>query len=293
MIDAEREWNWLIMTDVDALPESLCRRILNHLGLPAGAPPSLNALQSLIAGYTRTVPWESASRIRRRANHAESADCALLGEAFWESSFEHGTGGTCYESNYAFFGLLRRLGYEGYLTINDMGESIGCHSAIVVALDAEKFLVDVGLPLHAALPLRDDGVTTAKSAIMEYTVEPLGERRYAIWRELQPRRSAFQLNDRAVSDADYRAIAIHDYRHDGGQFLNEIVIHKVVNETLWRFNSDEIPFCLQEFVDGERIEHALGVAPAAELAAKFDIAREVLTGALGIICQPPSQTPPA
>ena len=67
------------------------------------------------------MPWESASRIVRRARHTESADCVLLGAEFWESHFALGTGGTCYESNYAFFGLLRRIGFEGYLTINDMG----------------------------------------------------------------------------------------------------------------------------------------------------------------------------
>lgn len=270
------------MTDVDALPDSLCRRILNRLGLPAEAPSDLGRLQALIAGYTRTVPWESASRIVRRAAYEDSADCALLGEAFWKSHFEHGTGGTCYESNYAFFGLLRRLGYAGYLTINDMGAAVGCHSAIVLLLGGQKWLVDVGLPVHAALPLRDDGETTVENAIMDYTVEPLGARRYAIWRELKPRSSAFQLNDRAVADADYRAIAIHDYRQAGGQFLNEIVIQKVVDERLWRFHSDVQPLCLQEFVDGERRDHNVGDDPAAELAGKFGIAREALAAALEI-----------
>lgn len=270
------------MTDVEALPVSLCRRILNHLGLPAEAPPDFDTLKCLITRYTRTAPWESASRIVRRAAREESINCALLGEAFWESHFAQGTGGTCYESNYAFFGLLRRLGYAGYLTINDMGETIGCHSAIVVLLGGQKLLVDVGFPLHAALPLRDDGETTVENAIMDYTVSPLGERRYAIWREIQPRSDAFQLNDQPVSDADYRAIAIHDYRHESGQFLNEIVIQKVVDERLWRFHSDVQPLCLQEFVDGERIDHPLGAAPAAELAAKFGIARDVLAQSLKI-----------
>ena len=60
-----------------------------------------------------------------------------------------GTGGTCYESNYSFFGLLRRLGYTGYLTLNDIGGAVGCHSAIVILLGGQKYLVDVGFPVHA------------------------------------------------------------------------------------------------------------------------------------------------
>lgn len=271
------------MTATTPLPPSLCRRVMTHFGLSASPPPTLETLQQLVTCYTRTAPWESASRIARRARQAESADCALLGEAFWESHFKSGSGGTCYESNYAFFGLLRWLGFDGYLTINDMGATIGCHSAIVVQLDSRKFLVDVGYPVHVVLPLRDEGAITVANPIMDYAVEPLGESRYAIWRELQPRSSAFQLNDQPVSDADYRAIAIHDYRHDGGQFLNEIVIHKVVDEQLWRFNSGEQPLVLQQFVKGERRDHAMAGDPAAELARKFGIAREVVAEALAVL----------
>lgn len=268
------------MTEIKPLPPSLCRRILSHFDMSLCPPPTLATLQKLVARYTRSVPWESASRIMRRAQHADSADCILLGEAFWESHFARGTGGTCYESNYALFGLLRWLGYDGHLTINDMGESLGCHSAIVVLLNGQKLLVDVGYPVHAVLPLRDEGETVVQSAIMDYVVEPLSASRYNIWRELQPRSSAFQLNDQPVPDADYRAIAIHDYRPDGGQFLNEIVIHKVVEEQLWRFNSGEQPFVMQQFVNGERRDHALGEDAAAELAAKFGIARAVVAEAM-------------
>lgn len=271
------------MSETRALPTTLCQRILSRFSLPAQPPLTPHTLQSLVKAYTRAVPWESASRIVRRARYADPAECILLGAEFWESHFEAGTGGTCYESNYAFFGLLRRLGFEGYLTINDMGAAVGCHSAIVVTLAGQKYLVDVGYPLHAVPPLCDDGATTAENAIMDYTVEPLGESRYAIWRELEPRGSAFQLNDSAVSAADYRAIGIHDYRHNGGQFLNEVVIHKVVDDQLWRFNSGEKPWRLQQFVHGERRDHTLGDDPAAELARKFGIARAVVAEALAVL----------
>lgn len=108
------------LTDTPSLPAALCDQILSRFELPADPPADLATLQQLVTCYTRTVPWESASRIMRRARLAESADCVLLGEAFWESHFTRGTGGACYESNYAFFGLLRWLGFDGYLTINDM-----------------------------------------------------------------------------------------------------------------------------------------------------------------------------
>ncbi len=271
------------MASTAPLSAELTRRILQYFGIPVASPPNLATLRQLLNCYTRSVPWESASRIVRRARYPEAADCAILGMEFWQGHFELGAGGTCYESNHAFFALLLRLGYEGYLTINDMGASIGCHSAIVLFLDGAKILVDVGLPLHAVLPLHADKTTTVDSAFLRYTVEPKDGDRYLIGRQPHPRSQAFQLIDTPVADADYRAIALHDYRHDGGQFLNEIVISKVVDEQLWRFNSDVKPFCLQQFVAGERVDHPLSDDPATELSANFGISHDVVAEAMTIL----------
>lgn len=271
------------MTETAPLPTSLCRRIVSRFGMAMSPPRTLETLQQLVTGYTRSVPWESASRILRRARCAERADCFLLGEAFWESHFETGGGGTCYESNYAFFGLLRRLGYEGYFTINDIGGAVGCHSAIVVLLGGCKYLVDVGFPVYAIVPINPAEATSAKCPIMNYRLLPQSEGRFQLRRESLARVHSFILHDKPVADTDYRAIGIHDYRPDGGQFLNEIVIQKIVDEQLWRFHSDVQPWCLQQFVNGERRDHALGADPAAELAAKFGIARAVLAGAIAVL----------
>ncbi len=214
--------------DTPALSPALCQRILRHFGLPIDTPPDLSTLLHLVERYTRTVPWESASRIARRARHETAADCAVLGAAFWESHFEAGSGGTCYESNYAFWGLLRRLGYAGYLTLNDMGEHVGCHSAIVVRLNGRKWLVDVGFPLYTCLPICADQETRAECPIMSYRLVPQGSDSYLLQRESHPRVHSFTLRDEPVADFDYRATCIHDYRHDGGQFLNEVVIEKWV-----------------------------------------------------------------
>ena len=266
---------------------ALAQRILRRFDLPADPPADLATLRRLVERYTQTVPWESASRIVRRARQAESANCLRLGEAFWEEHFVNGSGGTCYESNYAFFGLLLWLGYDAYLTINDMGETVGCHSAIVVLLDGQKLLVDVGLPLYAILPLREGLELTAESHFMRYTAKPLAEGRFEIWRSVPRDERVFQLNDKPVGEAEYRAVTLHDYRHDGGQFLNEVVIRKVLNDQLWRFNSNVQPFVLQEFVDGERRDHDISADVAAELAGCFGISRAILSeamAALGLDC---------
>lgn len=271
------------MAAVEPLSAELSVHILRHFGLPDAPPPNLETLLKLLVQYTRKVPWESASRIVRRARHENAVDCAILGADFWDSHLELGTGGTCYESNYAFFGLLLRLGYEGYLTINDMGASVGCHAAIALLIEGKKFLVDVGYPLHAILPLFPESDSVAESPFMRYTATPLSDNRYEIQREIKQREIIFQLNDKAVGEPEYRAITLYDYRHDGGQFLDNVVIHKVVDEQLWRFNGNERPLRLQQFVDGERCDHPLGDDAAAELSAKFGMARDVVAEALEIL----------
>ena len=48
----------------------------------------------------------------------------------------------------------------------------------------------------------------------------------------------------------------------------------------WRFNSGKLPWRLREFVAGERQDHVIGGDPAAELAAKFGLSRELVAEAL-------------
>jgi hypothetical protein len=89
IIKQNRAWSLAKMTATAALSAALCRRILRRFSLPLESPPSLDTLRQLLARYTRTAPWESASRIARRARHEAAADCALLGADFWASHFGH------------------------------------------------------------------------------------------------------------------------------------------------------------------------------------------------------------
>ena len=270
------------MQQAQPLSPALARRILQHFGLPQDPPADLETLTRLLNAYTRQVPWESASRIVRRARSQTSAECAFFADAFWEGALRIGTGGTCYESNYAFFSLLKRLGYAGYLTINNMGALIGCHSAIIVRLDGKKYLADVGLPLHVVIPLPSPQAEQAEanSPFFRYGIEREAANRYAVWRHPHPRGKAFTLVDDPISDQVYRRITIRDYRHDGGQFLDAVVIQKVIENQLWRYNSDDSPLHLQQFVAGQRHNHALEGDVASQIAAKFGIDGAIVGEAL-------------
>jgi arylamine N-acetyltransferase len=255
-------------------------KILAFLGVKRGEP-SVEILDELVAAYTRTVPWESASRIAKRVTTPATERCPRWPSEFWLDAFAKGAGGTCYESNYAFFSLLDSLGFQGYLTINDMGDLQGCHSAIVVQLDSRRWLVDVGYPLYLPVPLDAHGTTRRQTPFHTYTVTPSSQDRYEVTRDRHPKPYVFTLVDRPVADDVYRAITTADYGANG-QFLDEVIIHKNIDGRIWRYNGREAPPVLESFSStGER--KALGSVDAQDLATLFRMDASMLATAMAAV----------
>jgi arylamine N-acetyltransferase len=268
--------------------------VLSYLGLTEAAP-ALPFLEQLIAAYCCTVPWESAFRIVRRADTATSAsstslsrsvqavteNCPRWPEQFWQDAIHRGGGGTCFESNYAFFALLQSLGFEGYLTINNMGESIGCHTAIIILLDGQKWLVDAGLPIFVPLPLSSQGVIHRSSPFLHYTVRPDGRSQYQIERRPHPRQIAFTLIDEPIDDATYRAATAADYG-ENGLFLEFVIINKIINNQAWRFNMSERPWRLNRFEWGQRFDTELDGDAATAVAKHFGMETAVVQQAFAL-----------
>ncbi len=251
--------------------------VLDFLNIQA-RQPTLSLLEALVNAYVRRVPWETAFRIVKRARTGETAVCPRWPEEFWTDTLERGGGGTCFESNYAFFSLLQTLGYEGYLTINNMGDSIGCHTAIIILLEGQKWLVDAGFPLYAPLPISSRGIMHRTTQFMHYTVRPDGPDVYQIEQHPHPNHTAFTLIDRPVADEAYRAATVADYGPDGF-FLDRIVINKVVAEETWRFNSGEEPWRLNRFVNGVRTDVVLNGDVATAVAQHFTMDESIVQAA--------------
>ena len=259
------------------LDAALTDAVLAHLGV-AAATPSLELLDALVTAYTRTVPWESAARITKRARTAETIDCPRWPDTFWRETFRHGTGGTCFESNYAFFSLLRALGYEGYLTINNMGDTLACHTAIVILLDGQRWLTDVGMPLYLPLPFGPETAPSRRTAFQTYTVRPDGTDVYQVERAPHPSPNCFTLFDRPIPDATYRAALTADYEPTG--FFNDrVILTKVIGDEIWRFDGFN-PHRMESFVYGGRTEHPIEGDTAAAVAHRFGIDAETVRTAL-------------
>ncbi len=264
------------------LSQQLISAILEFLGINDNRP-DLPTLDALMHAYIRRVPWESASRIVRhhqRDVHAQ-ANTVAWPSAFWEQAMTTGSGGTCFESNYAMHALLGSLGYHSYLTINDMGATHNCHTAIIVLLDGAQWLVDVGIPLHVPLRLNPATVSQRHGPWLHYTLVPESDDCFQVRREPHPKPYIFTLRNRPVDDADYRRAMIADYG-SGGFFLDQVIITRVVGQHVWRFSSADQPLRLEQFVDGQRIDHVLGNNAASRLAEHFAIDADMLKEALDI-----------
>jgi len=257
--------------------------VLRYLGCTA-EKPSVAALNRLIDQYTQRVPWESVFRITKRAVTDNLADRPRWPAEFWAAAIERGGGGTCYESNYAFFSLLRSLGYEGYLTVNNMGETVGCHTAIVLQLVDRQQLVDVGIPLHRSMPIKPGGVQRTPSTFHGYVVRADGEQRYQIERTRHPKRNIFTLLDQPVNNADYRIATTNDYR-ETGLFLDRVHINKIVDGHMCRFSSGDKPWQIEKFDAAGNKQTILLTAgqEAHELGAFFGMAAAIIAQALAVV----------
>ena len=129
--------------------------VLRFLGLRREVP-SLDFLARVQTAIKTRIPWESASRIVRAHRVQVQQERPRRPAEFWQRAIIDRTGGTCFESDYALWALLRELGFDAHLHINDMPSlsQTRCHAAVTVALEGERYLSDVGTALRLRQPLR-------------------------------------------------------------------------------------------------------------------------------------------
>ena len=260
------------------LSSELKTQILSYLSC-SSEKPSIRYLNQLVRAYVRHVPWESVSRIIKRNTTPEIELCPRLPDEFWQETLKYGTGGTCFENNLAFFTLLNGLGFEGYLTINDM-ENPACHTASIITLNGQKYLADVAIPIHSALPIYDDQITRRSNEFHQYTIRPIGNNRYSIERSHHPKRKIFTLIDMPIPFKKYREAVQRDYE-ETGYFLDRVIIVKVIEDRLWRFSSVDAPFKLEGFDKTSRQEMLLETNNLAKsIAEHFEMDRDKIELAL-------------
>lgn len=264
-----------------SLSPKLTNQILKYLGCDRETP-SIRYLNRLIQAYNCHVPWESVSRIIKRHTTVDTTLCPRWPEEFWDEALSFGTGGTCFECNLAFYTLLTLLGFTGYLTINDM-ESPACHTASLISLPRQKYLVDVAIPIYCAIPVHSEKITKRLTQYHHYTIRPVGNSKYRVERSHHPKRYIFTLVDVPVPIEDYKMAVAKDYE-EGGYFLDRVIIVKVIGNKLWRFSSMDRPFILESFDKTSKEEVKLTPARLEQsLADCFGIPARKIAAALSYV----------
>lgn len=115
---------------------------------------TLDTLQTLQKQHLLSVPFENW-------NIHDNIPIVLSFSAFFDKIVEQQRGGFCYELNGLFFYLLREIGFSVELIsarvyssdLNCYGEEFD-HMAILVTINEENYLVDVGFGEFAFYPLK-------------------------------------------------------------------------------------------------------------------------------------------
>lgn len=208
--------------------------------------PSLDYLGRLQRAVKHHVPWESASRVVRAASVPALEDRPRRPAEFWQRAMIDRTGGTCFESDYAFGILLRALGFDAAFRINDMPDhdAVACHAAVVVTIDGARYLADVGLgsPIECPLPLDVEGERVVHGGSERYRLRPETAETVALSREGArddlENAPMYLFVDRPVSDAEYDARVAADYG-TGGLFLDAVRLTRwYADGTALRFSPD-------------------------------------------------------
>jgi N-hydroxyarylamine O-acetyltransferase len=126
---------------------------LQRIGLDAtDLRPDTDSLKILQRSHLLNIPFENLDIHRKRP-------IVLDIEKFYEKIVNGNRGGFCYELNGLFNELLRRLGFRTRLISarvfngKDHGPEFD-HAAILVDIDGETYLADVGFGEFASEPLR-------------------------------------------------------------------------------------------------------------------------------------------
>lgn len=148
-------------------------RYLKRINYDGPLDVSAETLRELHLAHLYTVPFENLSI------HAHEP-IVLDSDALFQKIVERRRGGFCYEANGAFASLLRALGFDVTMLSAEVARGGGefsqpfDHMALMVTLDEERCLADVGFGESFLEPLRIDTTTEQVQGDQAFKIVPDG-----------------------------------------------------------------------------------------------------------------------
>jgi N-hydroxyarylamine O-acetyltransferase len=158
---------------------------LHRIGLTAGVgPPSAELLAELHARHLHAVPFENLS--------IHLGEPITLDEgALIDKIIRRRRGGFCYELNGLFAALLAALGFPVTRHAARVFTPVGLsppfdHLALIVTVDEQRWLADVGFGRHSVYPLRLDTPQVQDDPDAKYAIVPAAEGDIDVLRNGEP-----------------------------------------------------------------------------------------------------------
>ncbi|MEU0532446.1 arylamine N-acetyltransferase family protein [Amycolatopsis tolypomycina] len=231
---------------------------LDRLGVARPAAPDLATLRHLQERHLAAVPFENLS-----SHLGEPVE--LTEDALFAKIVHRRRGGFCYELNGLFAALLRALGYDASLHAAQVFRPDGTlgppldHAAIVVALDAQDWLVDVGFGRFARHPLRLSAVDAQPDPDGEFLILDAPHGDVDILLDGKPQ---YRLERRPRPLADFIPMAWWQTTSPESHFTRSLTCSRPTSQGRVTLSGDK----LIETVDGVRHEVHLPSPAAIRLA---------------------------
>ena len=231
---------------------------LARLDLPVPAAADLAALRLLQERHLLHVPFENLS-----VHLGEPIE--LTEEALFDKIVTRRRGGFCYELNGLFAALLRELGFAATLHAAQVFNDAGVpsppldHAAVLVRIDDEQWLVDVGFGKFSRVPLALSSVEPQSDGEGDYLLldAPYGD--VDILADGQP---AYRLERRPRELADFAPMAWWQSTSPKSHFTQNLTCSRPTAQGRVTLSGDR----LIETVDGVRNEVRLPTDASVRLA---------------------------
>jgi arylamine N-acetyltransferase len=259
-------------------PRGLLDRVLERWGLASAQDQTLEVLDRLHAAYIARVPFENVTKLVKAAR-AGSPQGAMRGPVeFWDEYLRWGSGGTCFAATSAYQFLLRYLGFSSRIIFCQLpAAGAAAHCALLVTLDEETVLVDVGYALPVPIPLSSRGAVRRSTVFYDVEVRPGPQDEYLVFSEDdRGQRFRYRLTLREVSDAELQEAWRRTFRPEA-PYMRRLALGRFENETRFLYKDQSSVFEITRA--GERAR-ALPEPRAESLAKLFGIPKPLIEAAL-------------
>jgi len=125
-------------------------KFLNHFHIDALLPPR-RLFFAIMRAFSR-IPYENITKIIRRAEADCDEKARRSPDEVIDDHIRWGAGGTCFSLTATLCRLTRGLGFEAEYLSADRGYGQNTHSALLVRIDDEPYLVDPGFLIMEPVP---------------------------------------------------------------------------------------------------------------------------------------------